>query len=365
MTNEEQNTALYQKMFAEQETYRKWLLEQPPEEILKHTYEYTVREDILMSLEYHNLTGTQAEALLKSPAPLGDVFKEFEKRETDYMDTVYDSIVCRANTVIEAEAENRRILRETPVYPYPASYAREHGELEQYRASHKANIACKEAIEAAISEHYRDNRLGKEAAMEVIDAFGMDRTLYVLANTVRHKDWDGRISHDNKVWARTIPVYEDTDAWGDDRNTSFVVDKSHPGLTDIFLNQVRREQLLRTPLSHEEIKSEAARLLSEIQKPQEPNSPNGTHFMAQISPDFLARANSKDTEKLMVMLPFKSMSFSGLNDRKGHFVLISKEEDRSQPLRKTRSSVRKNLKKAPEKPAPGAAKKRKPEREVR
>lgn len=365
MTNEERNTALYEKMSAEQETYRKWLLTQPPEEILKHTYEYTVREDILMSLEYHDLTDAQAEALLKSPAPLDDVFKEFADRETDYMDTVFDSIISRANTVIQAEAENRRILRETPVYPYPVGYAREHGELEQYRASHKANIACKEAIETAISEHYRDNRLGKEAAMAVIDAFGMDRTLYVLANTVRHKDWDGRISHDNKAWARTIPVYEDTDAWGDDRNTSFVVDKAHPGLTDIFLNQVRREQHLRTPLSPEEIKTEAARLLSELQKPQEPNSPNGTHFMAQISPDFLARGNSKDMEKLMAMLPFKSMSFSGLNDRKGHFVLISKEEDRSQPLRKTRSSVRKNLKKAPERPAPGTAKKRKPEREIR
>lgn len=152
---------------------------------------------------------------------------------------------------------------------------------------------------------------------------------------------------------------------GDDRNTSFVVDKAHPGLTDIFLNQVRREQHLRTPLSPVEIKTEAARLLSELQKPQEPNSPNGTHFMAQISPDFLARGNSKDMEKLMAMLPFKSMSFSGLNDRKGHFVLIPKEEDRSQPLRKTRSSVRKNLKKTPERPAPGTAKKRKPEREVR
>lgn len=214
MTNEERNTALYEKMAAEQETYRKWLLTQPPEEILKRTYEYTVREDILMSLEYHDLTDAQAEALLKSPAPLDDVFKEFADRETDYMDTVFDSIISRANTVIQAEAENRRILRETPVYPYPVSYAREHGELEQYRASHKANIACKEAIETAISEHYRDNRLGKEAAMAVIDAFGMDRTLYVLANTVRHKDWDGRISHDNKAWARTVPVYEDTDAWG-------------------------------------------------------------------------------------------------------------------------------------------------------
>ena len=52
MTNEELNTALYEKMFAEQEKYRAWLLSQPPEEILNHTYEYTMREDILLSLEY-------------------------------------------------------------------------------------------------------------------------------------------------------------------------------------------------------------------------------------------------------------------------------------------------------------------------
>lgn len=46
MTNAELNTALYQKMFAKQETYQEWLLSQPSEEILNHTYEYTVREDI-------------------------------------------------------------------------------------------------------------------------------------------------------------------------------------------------------------------------------------------------------------------------------------------------------------------------------
>jgi hypothetical protein len=52
LNNQELNTALYEKMFAEQDTYRKWLLTQPPEEILNHTYEYTIREDILLSLEY-------------------------------------------------------------------------------------------------------------------------------------------------------------------------------------------------------------------------------------------------------------------------------------------------------------------------
>lgn len=107
MTNEEKNTTLYEKVFAEQETYRKWLLDQPPEEILKHSYEYVVREDILLSLEYHDLTNAQAEALLKSPGPLADIFKEFEQRETDYMDTVFDTVICRANAVIKAEARQQ------------------------------------------------------------------------------------------------------------------------------------------------------------------------------------------------------------------------------------------------------------------
>ena len=34
MTNEELNTALYKKVFAEQEKYREWLLSQPPDEML-------------------------------------------------------------------------------------------------------------------------------------------------------------------------------------------------------------------------------------------------------------------------------------------------------------------------------------------
>ena len=46
MTNEELNTALYEKMFAEQQRYREWLLSQPPDEILNHCYEFTVREDM-------------------------------------------------------------------------------------------------------------------------------------------------------------------------------------------------------------------------------------------------------------------------------------------------------------------------------
>ena len=101
MTNEELNTALYEKMFAEQETYRAWLLSQSPEEILNHTYEYTVREDILLSLEYHDLTDAQARTLLKSPSPLTEVFADWENKETGYMDDIWQTVEERAKAEIQ------------------------------------------------------------------------------------------------------------------------------------------------------------------------------------------------------------------------------------------------------------------------
>lgn len=42
------NARLYEKMKAEQDKYRDWLLHQEPPEILNHTYEYTMREDIVL-----------------------------------------------------------------------------------------------------------------------------------------------------------------------------------------------------------------------------------------------------------------------------------------------------------------------------
>jgi len=109
---EKLNTKLYEKMFAEQEAYREWLLSQPPEEILNHTYEYTLREDILLSLEYHSLPEQQAKAMLKLRTPLSDVFKDFEKRETDHMDTVWDTLESRANKTIEQGLAQKKKLSE-------------------------------------------------------------------------------------------------------------------------------------------------------------------------------------------------------------------------------------------------------------
>ena len=212
-------------------------------------------------------------------------------------------------------------------------------------------MSCKDAIEAAIRDNYHDNRLDTTAVGQVAEQFGQERMLYVLAATVRHFDYDGRISRDNKRWANTIPVYENKDGMGGDNTTQFVV-CSHPGLTDLFLTGARREQ----PLTADEIKAEAARLLGKLQEPVQPNSPGGTHFMAEVSRDFMERAGTKDTAALQKLLPFSTLALTTLKDRRGVFALIGKDEDRSQSLR--RPSVRSKLQQASAEQKQPAAKKK-------
>ena len=113
MTNEELNTALYEKMFAEQETYRAWLLSQPPEEILNHTYEYTVRENILMSLEYHDLPDAQVRALLKSSRIVGALqrAKPFSVFSSSGARVFAENVVTCCAVCIKRQGTSRKMLR--------------------------------------------------------------------------------------------------------------------------------------------------------------------------------------------------------------------------------------------------------------
>lgn len=248
--------------------------------------------------------------------------------------------------------------KKIPVYLRTFQYAQEHGELPQYQASYKANIACKEAIEAAIQENHDGFRFnGQKAVSPVLRQFGYGRVFYVLANSVREKEWDGRISTGNKTWARTIPVPKD-ECW----NAAFLVDRANPGLLNLFVNEARHEYLLTKPLKVADIRAEAEKILRSLQSEQEPNSPNGTHFIAQVSPDFLRWARTKDTNRLMDFLPFASLSLATLEGRTGVFALISKDEDRQQPLRLRKPSVRKTLYESNIPKAPAANKSKTQER---
>ena len=230
-----------------------------------------------------------------------------------------------------------------PLYGQSFETAVEFGEAEQYNASHDLNVECARAINKALGEHYRDNCLDTAAASkEVVDKFGFERTMYVLASTVRHFDYDGRISYKNKNWALTIPIYDDK------QMRRYYLVTGHPALTDMLVDQVRHDYLLAQPLKAQEVKAEAERILTKLQSLREPNSPNGEQFEVWVSPIFVERAKPRQMERLASLLGFPSLKIS--KSGRDTYIAIDKDENRYKPLQLRKPSVKAKLE---VKPVPG------------
>lgn len=231
MDAETLNQALYDKMAAEQERFKHNLLGLTPEQVLDHAYEYAMRQDILMEMEALNLPTKQAAALLESPFPLTDVYKDFRDMETGHMDNIRDCIEGRAESLLEAQREATRSI---PLYQQSGEYAKEHGELDAFRVSLETNVACRDAIETAIGEGFDGMSLHADAK-GVLAAFGAERVSHVLAATLQGIRNDPRVSSGNQAWAATVPMFDTVS-----RHRDYLI-TSHPGVLSIFVTQARKE----------------------------------------------------------------------------------------------------------------------------
>jgi hypothetical protein len=117
--------------------------------------------------------------------------------------------------------------------------------------------------------------------------------------------------------------------------------------------QARREQLKTgnfkihlQSLTDSRIQAEAERIVSEFGVLTEPNSPNKTHYMVQLSPGIDLLYGSREIDTLLDMLPYKSLSMSGLKGEKGLWLMVSKDENRDQTLLPKKASVKQQLKEA-------------------
>ena len=104
MTNIMLNTQLYQKMYAEQEQYKAYLLTLTPEQILDHASEYICRENILIAMENNDLDNARAKALLRSPTPLAAVYNKYASWEhSRQQEEIWNAVEARASEVLRAE----------------------------------------------------------------------------------------------------------------------------------------------------------------------------------------------------------------------------------------------------------------------
>lgn len=219
------------------------------QEMLKHQVNYAFSE--LTAYRNQLLQWKEAYAPRSPEEEPHPRFREammyLEQVEND-LDVLLSGTETDKQAVIQEIQRMQRIRQEEsmkqnptpPIYYESAWYAREHGELEQYRQSLRTSIDCRNAIQDAIARHFDGMHLGKEAVQEVLARYGQERVGVVLAATVQAKAWDGRFSSANKGWAFSIPLPDGESASGFDRRDDYVV-TSHPAVLDGFISMARRE----------------------------------------------------------------------------------------------------------------------------
>lgn len=107
---------LLMKMDKEYEDFRSKLETLPAKRALEHAFEDLAKRDILFAIEEGGLDEKQAKALLKLPKPLETCYQYWLKEETDYMETLSNSLQKTADREIkyqkeEAEKKNGEACR--------------------------------------------------------------------------------------------------------------------------------------------------------------------------------------------------------------------------------------------------------------
>ena len=125
-------------------------------------------------------------------------------------------------------AEEKEQYRE-----YKEEQVREARQRELDRLEHGVRLNCKNAIESTIAEKFDGSILPRNTADAIINEYGTECVEFVLANTIRHFDYDGRFSPNNKEWAKGIVA---EDEW---QNNDLIL-STHPAVLEGFINQARR-----------------------------------------------------------------------------------------------------------------------------
>ncbi len=125
------------------------------------------------------------------------------------------------------------------VYPYSYEEARARGQTAQHRRSYKLNVECALSIRAASTLNLVNGHVPIKNVREVLEDYGPERVMWVLANTIQQRGSDTRYTQDSRRWAEDFQIPADPYKNGDLR-LGYIIEGWPPYVVE-FLNLARGE----------------------------------------------------------------------------------------------------------------------------
>lgn len=153
------------------------------------------------------------------------------------------------------------MFKDIPVYYPSIEYAKQNGELEQWRDSYNINMELKRCLNDNASNYYNTHRLD-ELINTLVENYGVERSMYLIARTVQYKgSYDGRFckSARERAGAFTFPdVHTEAVRKAEKQGYGNLADKSRAYISDVhscILNDIFRE-LMKLEQKQDHIQSE-------------------------------------------------------------------------------------------------------------
>lgn len=121
-----------------------------------------------------------------------------------------------------------------PLFRYSWEEAKRNKAEQDWRLSQNENYRCARDIEKAINENFDGKHLNGDCVKPVLEQYGFNRVMWVLAATLKEQSHDGRFSPENKSWSDTFYIPKEKG------RREYEV-RSHPAVLDGFINRVREE----------------------------------------------------------------------------------------------------------------------------
>ena len=119
-----------------------------------------------------------------------------------------------------------------PFYRWSIKDAVHQNELESWKVSYDENCACARAMEEALDEAEESGGLKPDSAAPLLERFGFDRTMWVLAATIQEDRISPEYTRSNAYWALGIRPPDES------LRRDYCV-RHNPGLVDELTDQVR------------------------------------------------------------------------------------------------------------------------------
>ena len=120
-----------------------------------------------------------------------------------------------------------------PLFRYSWEEAKRNKAEQDWRLSQNENYRCARDIEKAINDNFDGKHLNGDCVKPVLEQYGFNRVMWVLAATLKEQSHDGRFSPENKSWSDTFYIPKEKG------RREYEV-RSHPAVLDGFITQTRQ-----------------------------------------------------------------------------------------------------------------------------